>query len=197
LGVTLAVGDLRRVLEPGYHHKAVISKVGIAGEGAAALPVLAPPALELPVSLVETDFEGALRAVDDAVQGVQEVWPVAGDDDETTFHWPTNFGCGEKPIPAFSKNGNTLRLVGGEGKRKNHRDRSAGEIVLPAAVQSWFGPQPNPQMPSGGGVRAKGSWPRQPLAFRRGDLVASDAPPGTCRPINEDAGLWSSVTVLC
>jgi hypothetical protein len=60
-----------RVLESGYHHKAVISKVGIAGECAAALPVLAPPALELPVSLVETDFEGALRPVDNAVQSVQ------------------------------------------------------------------------------------------------------------------------------
>jgi hypothetical protein len=71
LDSTLAVGDPRRVLESGYYHKAVISKVGIAGECAATLPVLAPPALELPVSLVETDFEGALRAVDNAVQGVQ------------------------------------------------------------------------------------------------------------------------------
>ena len=59
---------------------------------------------------------------------------------------------------------------------------------MPVTVQSWFRPQPNPQMPSGGGVRAKGSSPRQPLALRSDDLVASDAPPGTCRWIHEDAG---------
>jgi hypothetical protein len=119
---------------------------------------------------------------------VQKVWSVAGDDDETTFHWRPNVGCGKKPIPAFDKNGNTLRLVGGEGKRKNHRARSVGEIALPAAVQSWFRPQSNPQMPSGGGVRAKGSSPRQSLAVRSGDLAAPDAPPGTRRWFHGNAG---------
>ena len=56
-------------LEPGDHHEAVVSKISIAGECGTAVPFLPPPALELAVPLIETNFERALRAVDNRVQG--------------------------------------------------------------------------------------------------------------------------------
>ena len=65
----------------------MISKIGIAGECGTALPFLSPPARELPMPLIETDFERALRPVDNRVQGFHQFGPIPRNDDETTLHY--------------------------------------------------------------------------------------------------------------
>jgi hypothetical protein len=72
-------------LGPGDHQKAAVLEVRIGPRWGTAVPLFPPPALELPVSPIDTDFDLALMAVD-RVQGLQQFGPLSRDDDETTLH---------------------------------------------------------------------------------------------------------------
>jgi len=99
------------------------------------------------------------------------------------------FRLREKAIPAFDKSGaNTYAWLRREQAEKIIALVPQAKLSCQSQLQSWFRPQPNPQMPSGGGVRAKGSSPRQPLALRERRPRGIRCPPGTCRWIHEDAG---------
>lgn len=56
--------EMAHDLGPGDHHKAMVLEVRIAAEGGTAVPLFPPPTPELAASLIETDFNLALRAVD-------------------------------------------------------------------------------------------------------------------------------------
>jgi len=126
-------------LESGDHHEAVVSKISIAGESGTAVPFLPPPALELAVPLIETNFERALRAVDNRVQGFHEFGPVPRDDDETTLHSAVPQRKREQEVdPQPATNCDTLRQRRGEGKHKR-RCRLTRRRASQAAEQ---GPSP-------------------------------------------------------
>jgi hypothetical protein len=127
----------------------VIAKVRLAAECDATFLVLVPPAVELPVPLIETDFERTLRAVDHRTQGVQQVGTVAGDNHETAFHSPPSVCCGKKTIAVFDKNYDTLRLLRGRGKHKNDPERPTGNVASPAREHG------GPPVKSDGGVFAR------------------------------------------
>lgn len=74
-------------LGPGDHHKAVALKVRIAAKGGTAVPLFPPPVIELAASLIETDFNLVLRAIDNRPQSLHQFGPIPRDDDKTTLHW--------------------------------------------------------------------------------------------------------------
>jgi hypothetical protein len=63
-------------LGPRDHHKAVVLEVSIAAEGGTAIPLLPRPAPELAASLIETDFNLALRAIDNRPQRLHQFGPI-------------------------------------------------------------------------------------------------------------------------
>jgi hypothetical protein len=79
--------EMAYYLGPGDHHKAVVLEVRMATEGGTAVPLFPFPAPELAASLIETDFNLALRAIDNRPQGLHQFGPIPRDDDETTLHW--------------------------------------------------------------------------------------------------------------
>ena len=75
-------------LKPGNHDEAVVFEISIEARWGPAGGYVARPGPGQPVSLIETDLDSALMAIE-RHQGTEQFGLISRNDDETRLHWPT------------------------------------------------------------------------------------------------------------